>query len=223
MKLIFIIGILLASFTLAVGQNEQAPILEKEIEYKNWTYRDVRTGADRDLRDYTKGKRLTIVVYYAPWCPNWRHDAPMLQRFYDKYKSYGLEIVAIGEYDPVASMKTNLETLKITFPAVYESELRTDRLKTTHNQYRTATGDTRGWASPWYVFLLPSRMEKKGDVVTKKTFIINGEMIEGEGEKFIRENLGLPPLATKTAVADKDKVEPCDPDKKTADLKMPCQ
>jgi thiol-disulfide isomerase/thioredoxin len=219
MKLIFALGILLASFSFAFGQNEQAPLLEKEIEYKNWTYKDVRTGTDMNLRDFAKGKKLTMVVYYAPWCPNWKHDAPMLQRFYDKYKSNGLEIVAVGEYDPVAAMKTNLDTLKITFPAVYESELRTDKQKTTHYEYRKSTGDTRGWGSPYYVLLIPSRMEKKGDVLTKKTFIINGEMIEAEGEKFIRENLGLPAAEAKPAVAGN--VEPCDPDKKTADLKKP--
>ena len=223
MKLIFALGIMLAGLSFTFGQNEQAPILEKEIEYKNWTYKDVRTGAEMNHRDFAKGKKLTMVVYYAPWCPNWKHDAPMLQRFYDKYKANGLEIVAVGEYDPVATMKTNLDTLKITFPAVYESEQRTDKQKTTHYGYRTTTGDKRGWGSPWYVFLLPSRMEKKSDVITKKTFVINGEMVEAEGEKFIREHLGLPAVVTKPAVADSGKVEPCDPvnNGKTADLKKP--
>ena len=204
MKFIFAFVILLAAFTFSFGQNEQAPLIEKEVTYKDWTYKNVRTGEETHLRDLVKGKKLTMVVYYAPWCPNWRHDAPMLQRLYDKYKSNGLEIVAVGEYDPVDSMKRNLDSLKVTFPAVYESELRTDKQKTLHYEYRKQTGDTRGWGSPWYIFLPSSRLEKKGDVVAKKTFVVNGELIETEGEQFIRKQLGLPDASTKAATADQN-------------------
>jgi thiol-disulfide isomerase/thioredoxin len=206
--------------SFAFGQNEQAPIVEKEISYKNWTYKDVRTDEEVDLRKFTKGKKLTMVVYYAPWCPNWRHDAPMLQRLYDTYSSKGLGIIAVGEYDPVESMKKNLDALKITFPAVYESVSRGDKQKTLHYEYRKATGDNRGWGSPWYIMLMPSTMEKKGDVLTKKTFVINGELIQMEGEAFIRKHLGLKPLEVKTPVAD-GKIEVCDPAEKTAELKKP--
>jgi thiol-disulfide isomerase/thioredoxin len=218
----FAFAVILLTALFAFGQNEQAPIVEKEINYKNWTYKSVRTGEDTNLRDLTVGKKLVIVVYYAPWCGNWRFDAPMLQRFYDKYKSAGLEIVAVGEYDPVSSMQNNLTFMKITFPAVYESENRSEKQKTKHFDYRQSTGDTRGWGSPWYIFLQPSLMEKKGDTLTKKTFVINGEMIADEGEKFIREKLGLPAIDTKAATAKNGEVEVCDPaDKKTIELKKP--
>jgi len=221
MRSFFALLIILVTFAFAFGQNEQSPIVEKEISYKDWTLKNVRTGEDVNLRSLTRGKKLVIVVYYAPWCPNWKHDAPFLQKFYDKYKDKGLEIVAVGEYDPLAAMKTNLDTLKITFPAVYESESRDAREKTLHFDYRKVTGDTRKWGSPWYIFLTPSVIEKKGDTLTKKTFVINGEMIEVEGEKFIRERLGLSAVEVKSAVAEKEKIEVCDPDKKVADLKQP--
>jgi len=224
MKSIFALTILLFCLSFAFGQNEQSPIVEKEINYKNWTYKTVQTGEDLNLRDFTKGKKLVMVVYFAPWCPNWRHDAPILQGFYDKYHSNGLDIVAVGEYDPVSSMKANLETMKITFPAVYESENRTEKQKTLHYGYRNLTGDTRGWGSPWYIFLQPSSMEKKGDTLTKKTYVINGEIIQTEGEKFIRGKLGLPAMEAKTATAANAKIEVCDPakpDKKIGELKKP--
>ena len=70
---------------------------------------------------------------------------------------------------------------------------------------------------------MPSAMEKKGDVLTKKTFVINGEMIEAEGEKFIRERLGLPAVEAKPAAAFTTAakvVEPCQADK-PAELKAP--
>lgn len=220
-KTFFALGFMLLTGVFAFGQNEQSPRVEKEINYKNWKYKNVLTDTEINLRDFTMGKKLVIVVYYAPWCPNWRHDAPILERLYEKYKGDGLGIIAVGEYDPVSSMKTNLETLKITFPAVYESTDRAEKQKTLHYDYRKSTGDTRSWGSPWYIFLNTATMEKKGDTLTKKTFVINGEIIVAEGEPFIRKQLGLPTLDTKAATAANGKIVACDPDKPAVILKKP--
>ncbi len=220
-KSLFAITIVLFAFTMGFAQNEQSPIVDKEISYKNWTYKDVRTDAEVNLRDLTKGKKLVVVVYFAPWCHNWQHDAPFLQKFYDKYKAAGLEIVGVGEYDPVASMKGNLGTLKITFPVVSESTDQGDREKTKHFDYRKSTTDDRKWGSPWYILLEPASFEKKGDTLVKRSNVINGEMVEAEGEKFIREKLGLPAVDSKTATAKSGKIEVCDPDKPAAPLKKP--
>ena len=190
MKALFALIIVFSALNLAWGQNEQAPLIESEISYKDWTYPNIRTGEKLNLRDFTRGKKLVMVVYYAPWCGNWRFDAPILKRFHEKYGPAGLGIIAVGEYDPVASMKANLDALNIPFPAVYESESR-DREKTLHFKYRRSTGDTRKWGSPWYIFLDPSRMEKSGDTLIRKAHIINGEVMEAEGDKFIRQQLGL--------------------------------
>lgn len=213
--------LLMVCVAAAAAQNEQAPIVEKNITYNDWTYKDIKTGADTNLRQLTSGKKLVIVVYYAPWCPNWRFDAPMLIRLYDKYKADGLEIVAVGEYDPLPSLKTNLDLLKIPFPAVYESDERAAKQKTLHYEYRRTTGDARGWGSPWYIFLETDKIEKKGDVLVKRTHIINGEMIEAEGNKFIREKLGLPAIDAKAAVGKNGKIEVCEPDQKIRELIKP--
>lgn len=225
MKVIFIFIFVFLSFVVSYGQNEQSPIVEKEIDYKNWTYKDIQTDKEVNLRDFAKGKKLTMVVYFAPWCHNFQHDAPMLERLYEQYKGKGLNIIAVGEYDPVISMRSVFERFKLTFPAVYESENRDKRQYTLHYKYRQSTGDTRNWGSPWYIFLTPSVMEKKGDTLTKKTFVINGEMIETEGEAFIRKNLKLPPLEPKKDVSDgaktTSKIEVCEEDKKPAELAIP--
>ena len=191
MRIAAAFAITLCALALCFGQNEQSPIVEKDINYKNWTYKNIHSGEEASLRDLIRGKKLAIVVYYAPWCPNWKHDAPFLQRFYDKYRSAGLEIIAVGNYDPLDSMKMNLEALKLTFPAFYEAADRDSKHKTLHYEYRRSTGDERNWGSPWYILIDPAAVEKKGDALLKKTHVINGEMIEIEGEKFIRERLGL--------------------------------
>jgi len=213
MKNLCVLIILLFAAAMAPAQNEQSPLVEKEFTYKNWKYKDARTSSEVDLRKLTEGRKLVMVVYFAPWCPNWKHDAPLVQRLYDKYRADGLEVVGVGEYDPVDAMKTNLDNLKITFPVVYESENRADKQKTLHYEYRKAAGDTRNWGSPWYVFLEPAKLEKKGDILTRKTSVVNGEIIEGEVEKMIREKLGLQ-AATSAVLSKSGEIEPCEPDSK---------
>jgi thiol-disulfide isomerase/thioredoxin len=220
MKTLFVFILLVLSFNSAFGQNEQSPIVEKDITYNDWVYKNVKTGADMNLRKFTFGKKLVMVVYFAPWCGNWKHDAPFVQRMYDKYKANGFDVVAVGEYDPVDAMKKHIDAFKLTFPVVYESDARTAKQTTLHYQYRKATGDTRNWGSPWYVFLEVAKLEPVGMVFTKRTNVVNGELIEAEAEKFIREKLGLPAAAAIAAAGDKA-IEVCAPEEKKPNLVKP--
>jgi peroxiredoxin len=203
------------------AQTEHAPIQQKELNYKNWNYKSARGDGEVNLRDFTKNKKLVMVVYFAPWCPNWKHEAPFAQKLYEKYKANGFDVIGVGEYDTVEAMKTNLDAFKITFPVVYESDARDAKQKTLHYGYRKSVGDTRGWGSPWNVFLESSKLTKEGDVLTEKTFIVNGELIEAEAEKFVREKLGLPAEEKKTDKMTSKTIEACEPEKKIATFVKP--
>jgi thiol-disulfide isomerase/thioredoxin len=218
MKTLLLFAVLLLSFTFASAQHEYAPVQEKEIKYKDWTYKQVRDGKELNLREAAKGKKLVMVVYFAPWCPNWKLQAPIAQKFYEKYKANGFEVIGVGEYDTVDAMKTSLDTFKITFPVVYESESRDAKQKTAHYEYRRTTSDTRNWGSPWSIFLVPSQL-KKGEFLTEKTFVVNGELMEAESEAFIREKLGLPKEEKKAEVSANKLPEVCDP--ATSSLRKP--
>jgi thiol-disulfide isomerase/thioredoxin len=220
MKLFFAALFLLFSFIFANAQSEQAPIQEKEFKYKDWTLKTVKDGSEVNLRQFVADKKLVLVVYFAPWCGNWKHEAPFVQKMYEKYKSKGLEIIGVGEYGSLDEMKTTLNFFKITFPVVYESEKSEARDKTTHYEYRQKTGDTRKWGSPWNLFVEPINIEKKGDTLLKKASIANGELIEVEAEKFIRTKLGLPAEQAKASNPKKE-IEACEGEKKTAEFKVP--
>lgn len=221
MKAIFAVILLLLGFAPVFAQNEQSPIVTKAFDYKDWTYKNIRTEGSTNLRDFAKGKKLVMVVYFAPWCPNWKHDVAFVQGLYEKYKASGLEVIGVGEYDPVAAMKAHLEAYKVTFPAVYESEASFAREKTVHFTQRREAGDPRKWGSPWYLFLEPSMLEAMGDVLTKKVNVVNGELIKEDAEKFIRAKLGLPADAGKTALSGTAKIEICEPERSAAALKKP--
>ncbi len=193
MKLLFIPVLIIFSFTFTFAQNEQAPVLEKDLKYKNWTYKSVRDDSQINLRQFAKGKKLVMVVYFAPWCPNWRHEAPFAQKLYEKYKNQGFDVIGVSEYDTIENAKADLVKKSITFPVVYESDSKEAKQKTLHYEYRKETGDTRNWGSPWNLFITPKNLKKDGDILLTKAFIVNGELIELEAEKFVREKLGLKP------------------------------
>ncbi|HEX5703263.1 MAG TPA: TlpA disulfide reductase family protein [Pyrinomonadaceae bacterium] len=189
-KAVLIFAALILTATAAHAQNNEfAPIVEKTVNYKHWTLNDLVTNKPVSLRSLMNGKKLVMVLYFAPWCPNWRNEAPVAARLYDKYKSQGFEIVAVSEYAPAAESKTYFGPNGAPYPVVVESELREDRDKTAHYAYRQLTGDTRKWGSPWNIFLDPAKCNSSGDLLTEKAFVVNGELIEAEVDKFIADRL----------------------------------
>ncbi len=206
-RLFLVIFILsLASF----GQNEQSPIVEKEFEYRDWTLKNI-DGGETNLRSFATGKKLVMVVYWAPWCPNWSHDAAFVEELHQKYAKAGLGIIGVGLYDPVSSMKRHQRAAKLTFPSVYEATASSERLTSDHYSRRRAAGDNRKWGTPWYVFLEPERIETGGDVLASKLKVVNGELIRAEVEKFIQERLGNGASPSLLGGGSKEKIEACEP------------
>jgi len=173
----------------AQGNHEYAPVQEKTVNYKNWTLNDLANNKPVSLRSLMQGKKLVMVLYFAPWCPNWRNEAPVAASLYEKYKSQGFEIVGVSEYGSRDDVKTFFGAAGPPYPVVSESESRDDREKTPHYGYRQLSGDTRRWGSPWNIFLDPAKCNSSGDVLTDKAFVVNGELIEADADKFIHDRL----------------------------------
>ncbi|HEX8499896.1 MAG TPA: TlpA disulfide reductase family protein [Pyrinomonadaceae bacterium] len=193
--------------------HEWAPILEQKVDYKDWTFKSLKDGAPVSLRELMQGKKLVMVVYFAPWCGNWKAEAPTVSRLYDKYKSAGFEVVGVSEYGPADDSRKFFDAQGGTaFPVVVESEGADAREKTTHYGYRQACGDTRRWGSPFNVFLEPAKLNKSGELLTERAWVVGGELIEKDAERFIRERLGL----TEQGAA----AEPCADGPKTAAKKQ---
>ena len=182
--------------------HEYAPLLEKTFSYKDWTFKSLKDGAPINLREFTKGKKLVIVVYFAPWCVNWKMEASIVKAFYDKYHKHGFDVVAVSEYASADDSRKYFESVGgAPYPVVVESETREARDQTTHYALRQTCGDARKWGSPFNVFLEPSKLTQTGEVLTEKTWVVGGELIEKDAEQFIREKLGLSENAS---------VEPCE-------------
>ncbi|MBX3244589.1 MAG: TlpA family protein disulfide reductase [Acidobacteria bacterium] len=215
----YFIILVLAVFTFA--QNEQAPVTEKQFEYKDWSYKNISGEGETNLRKFTAGKKLVMIVYWAPWCPNWRHDVAFVQQLHEKYAKDGLAVIGVAEYDPVDSMKRHIDFYKLTFPNVYEADNRAQREKSDHFEGRKAAGDTRRWGTPWYVFLEPEKLEQKGKTLATTVNVVNGELIKDEAETFIREKLGLVKKADNEQARSKAGIEACDPESGRLALQKP--
>jgi len=196
----------LASFLLtlapisAQAQHEYSPLEEKTVNYKNWTLTGLSDDKQVDLRELVAGKKLVMVVYFAPWCGNWKFEAPIAAKLYEKYKDKGFTVIGVSEYGSRDDVKAFFGASGPPYPVVSESETRDDKQKTPHYAYRQLTGDRRNWGSPWNIFLEPAKLAKTGDVLTEKAWVVNGELIEEDVDKWIGERLN----AT-TAAA----IEPC--------------
>lgn len=190
-KLLLTILVLLVASGAAIAQNghEYSPLVEKMVNYKNWTLNDLTTNKPVGLRSLMQGKKLVMVLYFAPWCPNWRNEAPVAEDLYAKYKAQGFEIIGVSEYGTREDVKNYFGPKGPPYPVVTESETRDDREKTPHYAYRQLTGDTRKWGSPWNIFLDPAKCNSTGDVLTDKAWVVNGELIEADVDKFIHDRL----------------------------------
>jgi thiol-disulfide isomerase/thioredoxin len=180
--------------------HEYSPLTEQTVNYKNWTLPNLTSDQQEDLRKLVAGKKLVMLVYFAPWCGNWRNEAPIALKLYQKYKAQGFQVVGISEYATRDDVKNFFGKDGPPYPIVTESESRDDKQKTAHYQYRQLTGDKRNWGSPWNIFLEPAKLAANGDVVTEKAWVVNGELIEDEVDKFIASKVG----ATTATV-----IEPC--------------
>jgi thiol-disulfide isomerase/thioredoxin len=191
--------------------HEWAPLLEQKLDYKDWTFKSLKDGAPTNLRELSKGKKLVLVVYFAPWCGNWKNEAPTVSRLYEKYKSQGLEVVAVSEYASADDSRKYFESQGgAPFPVVVESEAGDQKEKTTHYAYRKSIGDPRNWGSPFNIFLEPAKLNASGEVLTEKAWVVGGELIEKDVERFVRERLGLTEQGT---------VEPCKDEPQKAEIK----
>jgi len=202
-RLFAVLILFLAFFPLAIRAqdgHEYSPLVEKAVNYKNWTLNDIKDNKPLDLRSAVAGKKLVMVVYFAPWCGNWRNEAPVAAKLYEKYKDQGFAVIGVSEYASRDDVKNFFGPTGAPYPVVSESEAREDREKTLHFGYRQLTGDTRKWGSPWNIFLEPAALLKSGDVLTEKAWVVNGELIEADVDKFIADHL-------KTTTASV--IEPC--------------
>lgn len=193
-KALVLLPCLLALFSVSLfaqGNHEYAPIEEKTINYKDWTLKSLKDDKPVNLRQWMATKKLVLVVYFAPWCANWRNEAPIIEKLNEKYGAQGLGIIAVSEYAPATDVRNFFGEKGSPYTVVVDSLSRDEREKTAHYTYRTSSGDHRRWGSPYNIFIDPAKISKEGDTLIEKSWAVNGELVEADADKFVRDHLGL--------------------------------
>jgi len=122
-------------------------------------------------------------------------ETPIAAKLYEKYKNQGFQVIGVSEYAPRTEVFSHFGATGLPYPIVTESESREDKSNTLHYTYRQLTGDTRNWGSPWNIFLEPAKVNPKGEILTEKAWVVNGELIEEEVDKFIASKVQAPSTA----------------------------
>lgn len=65
--------------------------------------------------------RVVILNFWATWCPPCRAEMPMMESFYNSYKSKGVIVVGINVNSNVAGVRSFAKHYGITFPVLYAS------------------------------------------------------------------------------------------------------
>src|SRR5829696_4292088 len=205
-KLLFALSVLALAISPSVARaqagHEYSPLTETTVNYKNWSLPSLTADKSEDLRALMAGKKLVMIVYFAPWCGNWRNEAPIAAKLYDKYKAQGFQVIGVSEYAMKDEVRSYFGKDGPPYPIVTESESKEDKQKTAHYGYRQLTGDKRNWGSPWNIFLEPAKFSSTDAVTTEKAWVVNGELIEDEVDKFIASKVA--PASTTAGV-----IEPC--------------
>lgn len=189
--------VLSPSLARAQAGHEYSPLVESTVNYESWTLPNVSTDKQEDLRKLMAGKKLVMIVYFAPWCGNWKNEAPIAAKLYDKYKAQGFQVIGVSEYATKDDVRNYFGKDGPPYPVVIESDSREQKEKTPHYMYRQTTGDKRNWGSPWNIFLEPGKVTASGAVLTEKAWVVNGELVEDEVDKFIASKVGA---ATATVI-----------------------
>jgi len=80
-------------------------------------------GRTLDSRSFL-GKRILVVRFQASWCKLCAAEAPGIERIHRKYRSRGVDVVAVHVQDTAAEARAYLERHGATYPAGLDPRLR---------------------------------------------------------------------------------------------------
>ena len=159
------------------------------LEYKNFILPTLIEGQKIDLREFSRGKKLILVTYFAAWCDNSNHDFETVNYLLKKFGNKGLAVVGVCNYSAEKEVSEFIKTHQPTYPIFIENTDEKMREKSTHFMYRKQCGDNRKWGTPFSLLIETKKMKPEGEILTTEVQSANGEMDRKEAEKLIKKLL----------------------------------
>ncbi|PKO72184.1 MAG: hypothetical protein CVU20_03275 [Betaproteobacteria bacterium HGW-Betaproteobacteria-14] len=149
--IVLLLGMLALTARADLGQGDRAPWLDIDL-----------IGGKTLAASQLDGK-VVVYMIWATWCPICLHELPEFQKVHDRYKSRGLEIVALSLDDSAGKVADFWRHHGYTFPVAMRSD-----------EARQGFGNIKGTPT---IFIV----DRKGKVAYKHL----GGMPDGELEKRI--------------------------------------
>ncbi len=108
--------IALTALSISAGAEQSAA-----TKAADFTLRDIHGDTivfSRILRTH----RMTLLNFWATWCPPCRREIPELVSFYEEYRGKGVEIVAVDLQEDRASVKAFAEAQKMRFSVLIDTD-----------------------------------------------------------------------------------------------------
>lgn len=86
----------------------------------------IRTLDGREIDSSELRGKVTIVHFWATWCPPCREEMPALEKFYAAHHNEGLEVIALSIEDDEGKSKVLDFSKSFTFPVAMKSAVQVD-------------------------------------------------------------------------------------------------
>jgi peroxiredoxin len=112
-----LVGALILSIVLSLGVESRAEKAESGRAAPDFTVTTL-DGARVRLADL-KGKVVFLNIW-ATWCPPCRQEMPSMVKFYEMFRTKGLEIVAVSEDQDLQALRKFVKAYGVTFPVAQD-------------------------------------------------------------------------------------------------------
>lgn len=85
-------------------------------------------GKSVELNQVLKSKKVTLINFWATWCPPCRAEIPEFVKFYRKYSAKGVEILAVNLQENTADVKNFVKNNGMNFPVLTDGNGRVGQM-----------------------------------------------------------------------------------------------
>lgn len=78
------------------------------------------TGGAVQFMDVVKGNKVTVLNFFATWCPPCNAETPDFVDFYKAYSTKGVEVVAVDIQEGRAKVGQFIDKYKLTYPVLLD-------------------------------------------------------------------------------------------------------